>query len=201
MKFSLSRRGFTLIEVMIVIAIIAGLIAVGAPRLLKKDANMKTAARQLTVLVKEIRNQAKLFNSTYRLAIRLDAGQESYWVEKSNGPVLIDKEKLKEEIEGKNKDKKPEDNAPPPLFQIDKKLSKKEKILPSNLHFVQVETMNMSQPVTSGLAYIHFFPEGLMEASTIQLTDKKNTWTLVFNPLTGQADIVEKAVNLKELSR
>ncbi|MGZ3804355.1 MAG: pilus assembly FimT family protein [Pseudobdellovibrionaceae bacterium] len=201
MKFSLSRRGFTLIEVMIVIAIIAGLIAVGAPRLLKKDANMKTAARQLTVLVKEIRNQAKLFNSTYRLAIRLDAGQESYWVEKSNGPVLIDKEKLKEEIEGKNKDKKPEDNAPPPLFQIDKRLSKKEKILPSNLHFVQVETMNMSQPVTSGLAYIHFFPEGLMEASTIQLTDKKNTWTLVFNPLTGQADIVEKAVNLKELSR
>ncbi|HEY8269609.1 MAG TPA: type II secretion system protein [Pseudobdellovibrionaceae bacterium] len=201
MKLSLSRGGFTLIEVMIVIAIIAGLIAVGAPRLLKKDANIKTTARQLTVLVKEIRNQAKLFNSTYRLVIRIETGQESFWVEKSSGPVLIDKEKLKEELEGKNKDKKPEENAPPPLFQIDKRLSKKEKFLPSNLHFAQVETMNMSQPVTSGLAYIHFFPEGLMEASTIQITDKKNTWTLVFNPLTGQADIVEKAVNLKELSR
>jgi general secretion pathway protein H len=201
MKLSPSKGGFTLIEVMIVIAIMAGLIAVGAPRLLKKDANMKTAARQLTVLVKEIRNQAKLFNSTYRLVIRIEPGHESYWVEKSNGPALIDKEKLKEEIEGKNKDKKPEEGAPPPLFQIDKRLSKKEKILPSNLHFTQVETSNMSQPVTSGIAYIHFFPEGLMEASTIQLADKKNTWTLVFNPLTGQADIVEKAVNLKELSR
>jgi general secretion pathway protein H len=197
----MNKRGFTLIEIMIVIAIIAGLIAVGAPRLLKKDANMKTTARQLIVLVKEIRNQAKMFNSTYRLVIRMETGENSYWVEKSNGPALIDKEKLKDEIEGKNKGTKPEEGAPPPLFQIDKRLSKKEKTLSPNLHFAQVETMNMSQPVTSGLAYIHFFPEGIMEAATIQIADKKNTWTLVFNPLTGQADIVEKAVNLKELSR
>lgn len=197
----MNKRGFTLIEVMIVIAIIAGLIAVGAPRLLKKDANMKTVARQLTVLVKEIRNQAKLFNSTYRLVIRIEQGHESYWVEKSNGPALIDTEKLKEEYEGKNKSDTKDKDAPPPLFQIDKRLSKKEKTLPSNLHFAQVETINMSQPVTSGLAYIHFFPEGLLEASAIQITDNKNTWTLVFNPLTGQADIVEKATNLKDISR
>lgn len=195
----MNRRGFTLIEVMIVIAIIAGLIAVGAPRLIKKEANIKKTARSLTVLVKEIRNQAKLFNVTYRLVIRIESGQESYWVEKSSGPTLIDKEKIAEEMEGKSK--KDEEGAPPPLFQIDKRLSKKEKLLPSNLHFAQVETINMSQPVTNGIAYIHFFPEGLMEASAIQLTDKKITWTLVFNPLTGQADIVEKAVNLKELSR
>lgn len=197
----MNKRGFTLIEVMIVLAIMAGLIAVGAPRLLKKDTNIKTTARQLTVLVKEIRNQAKLFNSTYRLVLRIEPGQESYWVERASGVALIDKEKLAEEMEGKNKDKKPEEGAPPPLFQIDKRVLKKERTLPSNLHFSQVETVNMSQPVTSGIAYIHFFPEGLMEASAIQISDKKNTWTLVFNPLTGQADIVEKAVNLKDLSR
>lgn len=197
----MNKRGFTLIEVMIVIAIIAGLIAVGAPRLLKKDANIKTVARQITVLVKEIRNQAKLFNSTYRLVIRIEPGQESYWVEKANGPALIDPEKLKEEYEGKSKKDDKDKDAPPPLFQIDKRLSKKEKVLPSNLHFKQVETINMSQPVTSGLAYIHFFPQGLLEASAIQITDNKNTWTLVFNPLTGQADIVEKETNLKDISR
>lgn len=194
-------RGFTLIEVMIVIAIMAGLIAIGAPKLLRKKTNVKTTIRQMVVLVKEIRNQAKMFNSTYRLVIRIEEGQSSYWVEKSNGPALIDKDKLQEEIENKNKGEKPEEDAPPPLFQLDKRLTKKEKVLPENLSFAQVETMNMSQPVTSGIAYIHFFPEGLMEASTIQITDKKNTWTLVFNPLTGQADILEKAVNLKDLSR
>lgn len=198
----MDQRGFTLIEVMIVIAIIAGLIAVGAPRLLKKDNNIRTTARHLTVLVKEIRNQAKLFNSTYRLVIRMEEGQQhTYWVEKSNGPALIDKEKILEEMENKNKGEKPEVDAPPPLFQVDKRLTKKEKVLPPNLTFAQVETINMSEPVTTGIAYIHFFPEGLMEASTIQITDKKSTWTLVFNPLTGQADIVQKAVNLKDLSR
>jgi general secretion pathway protein H len=194
----MNRRGFTLIEVMIVIAIIVGLIAVGAPRLLKKDANMKATARQIAVLVKEIRNRAKLFNSTYRLVIRIEKGDQSYWVEKGNGPQMVDPEKIAKERE--EKDKKDE-NAPPPLFTIDKSLTKKEKALPDRLAFAQVETMNMSQPVTEGIAYIHFFPQGMMEASAIQLTDKKNTWTLVFNPLTGQADIVEKAVNLKDLSR
>ena len=197
----MNKRGFTLIEVMIVIAIIAGLIAVGAPRLLKKDTNIKTVARQLTVLVKEVRNQAKLFNSTYRIVIRMEQGQESWWVEKANGPALIDPEKLKEDYEGKGKKDDKDKDAPPPLFQIDKRLSKKEKTLPSNLHFKQVETINMSQPVTSGLAYIHFFPEGLLEASAIQITDNKNTWTLVFNPLTGQADIAEKETSLKDISR
>ena len=196
-----NKRGFTLIEVMVVIAIIAGLIVIGAPKLLKKETKIKTVARNITVLVKEIRNQAKLFNSTYRLVIRIEQGQESYWVEKAGGPALIDTEKLKEEYEGKSKKDDKDKDAPPPLFQIDKRLSKKEKTLPSNLHFAQVETINMSEPVKSGLAYIHFFPEGLLEASAIQITDNKTTWTLVFNPLTGQADIVEKAINLKDVSR
>jgi general secretion pathway protein H len=184
---------------MIVIAIMAGLIAVGAPRLLKKNANIKTSARQITVLVKEIRNRAKLFNSTYRLVVRMDKGQQSYWVEKGNGVQMVDPEQIAKEHDDKNK--KPEEGAPPPLFSLDKSLTKKEKDLPGTLTFVQVETMNMSAPVTEGVAYIHFFPQGMMEASAIQISDQKNTWTLVFNPLTGQADIVEKAVNLKDLSR
>ena len=194
----MKKNGFTLIEVMIVIAIMAGLIAVGAPRLLKKNANIKTGARQLSVLVKEVRNRAKLFNSTYRLVIRMDKGHESYWVEKGNGVQMVDPAQLEKEHDNKGKK---EDNAPPPLFAIDKSLTKVEKTLPAPLGFVQVETMNMSAPVVEGIAYIHFFPQGMMEASAIQITDKRNTWTIVFNPLTGQADMLEKPVNLKDLSR
>lgn len=194
----MNRRGFTLIEVMIVIAIMAALVAIGASKMLKKEGNVKPVARHLTVLVKEIRNHAKLFNSTYRLCLRLDEGQESYWVEKAGGIVLLDPAKMEEER--KNPAKKPEEGAPPPMFQVDKSMLKKEKTLPKNLHFAGVETANTTQPITSGVAYIHFFPEGMMEAAAIQITDKKNTWTLVFNPLTGQADIMNKAVTLKELS-
>jgi general secretion pathway protein H len=196
----MNKRGFTLIEVMVTIAIMAALIAVGAPKMFNKEGNIKTVARNVTVMVKEVRNHARLFNATYRLVIRMEDGNNAYWVERGNGPVLVDPVKLKHDLE--NPKEKSEEGAPPPAFQIDKTMTKTEKKLPPNLKFAQVETINMPEPITSGLAYIHFFPEGMMEASTIQISDNKNgTWTLVFNPLTGQADIIEKAATLKNLER
>ncbi|MGZ3775499.1 MAG: pilus assembly FimT family protein [Pseudobdellovibrionaceae bacterium] len=193
-----SRRGFTLIEIMIVLAIIAALITVAAPRLVKKDSNIKSVARNFIVLSKEVRNKARLTNSTYRLVISLNPKEAKYWIERANGPQPVDPnaaEKEKKKSEDKEK-------APPPLFQMDKSLFKKEKVLPNGLYFGSVETINVKTPVTSGLAYIHFFPEGFVEAAAVQITDgNKLTWTLVFNPLTGQADIIEKASSLKDTQR
>ncbi|MGE9746106.1 pilus assembly FimT family protein [Bdellovibrio bacteriovorus] len=193
---SVNQRGFTLIEIMIVLAIMAALITVGAPRLLKKDGNIKSVARNFIVLSKEIRNKARLTNSTYRLAISMEPGEEKYWLERASGPQAVDPEAAEKE---KDRD---EEGAPPPLFQMDKSLLKKEKELPEGLRFASVETVNMKSPMTSGVAYIHFFPEGFVEASAVQITNGNNlTWTLVFNPLTGQADIIEKASSLKEVQR
>ncbi|WP_347358515.1 type II secretion system protein [Bdellovibrio sp.] len=191
-----SQRGFTLIEIMIVLAIMAALITVGAPRLLKNnEGNIKAVARNFIVLSKELRNKARLTNSTYRLAISMEAGEEKYWVERANGPQAVDPEAYE-------KEKETGEDAPPPLFQMDKSLLKKEKELPGGLRFASVETVNMKAPMTSGVAYIHFFPEGFVEASAVQITNGNNlTWTLVFNPLTGQADIIEKASSLKDIQR
>lgn len=191
-----SQRGFTLIEIMIVLAIMAALITVGAPRLLKNnEGNIKAVARNFIVLSKELRNKARLTNSTYRLAISMEADEPKYWVERANGPQPVDPESYE-------KEKETGEDAPPPLFQIDKSLLKKEKELPGGLRFASVETVNMKSPMTSGIAYIHFFPEGFVEASAVQITNGNNlTWTLVFNPLTGQADIIEKASSLKDVQR
>jgi general secretion pathway protein H len=47
---------------------------------------------------------------------------------------------------------------------------------------------------------MYFSPEGLVEPMLVQITDKaKLTWTLIFNPLTGRTDIIEKALTLKDL--
>lgn len=170
----------------------------------KKQTNIRSVARHFLVLSREIRNKARLSNSTYRLVIQMETNNEKYWIEKANGPTPIDieaAEKEREESKSSLKDSKKED-APPPLFQIDKSLSKKPEALPDGLHFAQVETVNTKAPLSSGTAYIHFFPEGFVEAGAIQITDgKKLTWTLVFNPLTGQADIIEKAQSLKDIQR
>lgn len=188
--------GFTLIEVLIVLAILAALIGTAAPRLLRRENNVKSVVRTFIVLGKEVRNRARLSNSTMRLVIDLDPEKPRYWVEKSNGPKLLDPE-----ADSRPQDEDEEEGAPKE-WQADTLLIKSPKSLPSGLFFASVETINMRAPQTDGIAFVHFFPEGLMEAAAVQITDKKElTWTLVYNPLTGQADIVEQARSLREISR
>lgn len=191
--------GFTLIEIMIVLAIVAALIATAAPRLLRRDKNVRSVVRHFIVMGKEVRNRARLSNSTMRLVIELDPQKPRYWVEKSSGPKLIDPEAEDPDRRDSSDD---EDEEKPKDWQMDTVLTKSPKQLPDGLYFGSVETLNTKAPITEGTAYIHFFPEGLMEAAAVQLTDReKLTWTLVFNPLTGQADIVEQARSLKEIRR
>ena len=192
----MKNRGFTLIEVMIVLALFGAIVAFGVPRLFKKDNNIKAVARNFVVMSREIRNKARLTNSTYRIAVNMEANEEKYWIERANGFQTVDLQAAEKEKE--KEDQKAED-APPPLFKVDK--SVKEKKLPTGLRVSSVETINMKAPQTTGTAYVYFFPEGFVEAAAVQISNDKVTWTLVFNPLTGQADIIEKAQSLKDIQR
>lgn len=192
------RSGFTLIEILIVLAILAGIISFGAPRLMKSPENMRSVARKIMVLSKQTRNQARLTGSTYRIAFNLEDGKHSFWVERASGPQMIDLEAEKNQEEEKEQD---EENKKPPTFQVDNSLIKATP-LPAGMRFASIETINFQEPATSGTAYIHYSPEGFVEASLIQISNSKNQiWTLVINPLTGQADIVEEAKSLKDLQR
>lgn len=187
--------GFTLIEILIVLAIITAVIAVGMTRIQKKENNIKSVARQFTVLGKEIRNHARLTNSTLRLVVELNEKKSRYWVEKASGVSLRDTEEQKETS------KKKDDEKPKSPFQIYKPLTKSEKSLPAGLFFSSLEIHDQN-PVKEGQAYIHFSPEGFVDASALQISDgKKITWTLVFNPLTGQSDILTEAKSLKDITR
>lgn len=192
-----ARAGFTLIEIMVVLAIIAVALTVALPRLFKTQNNVKSVARHFLVLGKETRNRARLQNVTMRLVIDMDPAAPKYWVEKSRGPMLIDPEADREE-----RKKESEKEEKQPDWEIDKVLTKKPEPLPDGLYFASVETINMNAPQTDGVAYIHFFPQGLMEAAALQVTDRKSlNWTLIYNPLTGQADIIDRARSLKEVNR
>jgi general secretion pathway protein H len=195
-------NGFSLLEIALVIAIIGAILAVAVPRLFDKKQETRRVFRDFIVAGKDLKSRAKLDGSTYRLAFDLNEKNPSWWVEKSTKKVLLDKAKIEELKEQQKNNEKPEEGAPPPDFSIDTSIFKTKQQLPDGYKFKQVESGTADVLYTEGLAYIHFFPQGLIETSALQIEDpKKNVWTLIYNPLTGHLDIIPEAKLLKDLSR
>ncbi|MCC2678122.1 MAG: hypothetical protein K0R29_698 [Pseudobdellovibrio sp.] len=183
-------------------AIIGAILAVAVPRLFDKKQETRRVFRDFIVAGKDLKSRAKLDGSTYRLAFDLNEKNPSWWVEKSTKKVLLDKAKIEELKEQQKNNEKPEEGAPPPDFSIDTSIFKTKQQLPDGYKFKQVESGTADVLYTEGLAYIHFFPQGLIETSALQIEDpKKNVWTLIYNPLTGHLDIIPEAKLLKDLSR
>lgn len=196
-------RGFSLLEIALVLTIIGAILAIAVPRIFDKKSETRRVFRDFIVAGKDLKSRAKLDGSTYRLAFDLNEKDPSWWVEKSTKKVLLDKAKIEELQEQlKNNNGKPEEGAPPPDFAMDTSIFKSKQTLPEGYKFKQVESGTADVLYTEGLAYIHFFPEGLIETSALQIEDpKKNIWTLIYNPLTGHLDIIPEAKLLKDLSR
>jgi general secretion pathway protein H len=197
------KNGFSLLEIAVVLSIIGVIIAIILPRIFDKRSETRRIFRDFIVAGKDLKSRAKLDGATYRLAFDLSEKDPSWWVEKSTKVIMLDKAKIEEQQEQLRKNNgKPEEGAPPPDFQIDTSIFKKKQRLPQGYKFKQVESATADVIYTEGLAYIHFFPQGLIETSAIQIEDpKKNIWTLIYNPLTGHLDIIPEAKLLKDLSR
>jgi len=189
-----NRKAFSLLEMMLVLAIIGGIIALGLGRIRKRDNDIKKVAREFYVLGKEIRNQARLKNSTYRLVIQLDEGQQQYWVESAQG--------FQGRIDEEAQEKLKEEERSPEVFQKDNSVIKADtKKLPNGLYFKAVETLD-KEPTSVGIARIYFFSNGFVETAAVQITDReKATWTLIYHPLTGQADIIPEERSLRDVKR
>lgn len=180
---------------MIVLAILGGLIGLGLPRIQGQKNKFKTVVRQLATLSREVRNHARLKRMTYRIAFRIDDKNPAYWLESAAGNVVIPSQATFEKMQRMDEDQRPAN----PFQKADKPL-KGEKELPSGVKIKSVETPSHPEPVTGGIAYVYYTPEGLVEKAVIQINNESgNTWSLILNPLTGQADIVEKPINLKDL--
>lgn len=188
-----NQKGFTLLEILIVLGIIGAIVALGLSRIRKRDNDIKKVMREFYVLGKEVRNHARLKNTTFRLVFELNEGEQKYWVESAQGfQGRVNEEDLKNLRE---------EERPPEVFQKDTSVIKKEKTLPTGLFFKNIETVG-KDPVQMGRAYIYFFSNGFVEASSLQVTDrKKATWTVVFHPLTGQADIIPEEKRLKDIQQ
>ncbi|NQZ00965.1 MAG: prepilin-type N-terminal cleavage/methylation domain-containing protein [Bdellovibrionales bacterium] len=205
-----STAGFSLLEILIVMAILVAALTLIGPNVTNRNNKMKAAVRRFSVLTKEVRTHAKLYGTSYRIAFDLGEREDdpqTYWIEKANYAVLIpgDKAEFIEEqntaarAREVNKGKSPDTSG----FSEDSSIMKGKQELPGGLRFQEIELEGHDDSIDSGRVYVHFHPQGLVEEAAIHLQYGEDSdalkWTIAIHPLTGRADIITDDVSLKEI--
>lgn len=208
-------RGLTLLEILVVIGIlvlivglaVGGFSRIGAVRL-RNETNKVAAAIRHTF------NRSVSLGLYMRMVIDLDG--ESFTVEASQNPTFLHKNPLEPGIDpdspeaqaqaalgekAKLKSKRDKDDDEPSKSAGDDPAS---RVAARRAQFVQddviatqkleggaafdgVVVAGQSDPVTSGKAYLHFFPNGWAEPAVIHTTDGEGSYfTLEVSPLTGK---------------
>ncbi len=195
-----SNRGFTLIEIMIVLLIVGGILAIGGTRLFNPNENRRGQVRKIAVETKELRTNARLQNATFRMVFQMDKEKgHKFWVESASGHALQLSEAQEKELDSLTTIQREDSYKGKSKFTKDRKLGK-ETELTTGLFFEGIEISGRSKEITSGLAYVHFFPQGLSDEALIKIGDRLNQhWTIKIHPLTGSAEIMNGTRSFKEL--
>jgi len=197
-----SARGFTLIELMIVIAVVALMAAAAVPALNSiTGANARAAAGELAGGLRWLFDTAALRHETCRMALDLDRG--TWWPECTSGegrgrrgPVLSREGTVAEEDETLA-DRFPDERnaearrllARARFGEFRDRLTKRQS-LPGSAAFTEVWTQHQREPLSRGMAYVYFFPQGQAEAARIPVADGSHVYTVMLQPLTGRARVV-----------
>lgn len=203
----ITSSGFTLLEVIITVALIALISALVIPKISNRNNDMRSMVRKIAVLNRDLKSRAKLNNATYRLVINMGEGDggdnttahHEFWVERAQGEVLNNYDpKNPPKLQTEEDEKKEE--ASVELFTPDLKVMKQPEALPGTLQFESVELGSQDEPITSGLVYIHYLPTGYADEAAIHLkVGEKLKWTLAIEPLTGRLDIIDEYRSLEDL--
>lgn len=194
-----NNSGFTLVEILLVMGLIAFIIVVGVRKLQSPNTTIKQAVKQISLISRELHVRSKLSGVTFRLAFEMNGKKSAdrLWVEASTQKTTFPSEKdLKEK-----RDKRPDPEKDKSPFSIDKRIgSHGIKELPSNLKIRRVEYTQLENAVSGGMAYVHYLPEGIVEEAAIHIATEDDAlqWTIAIHPLTGRVDLVNGDVPLKE---
>lgn len=193
-------RGFTLIEMLIVVLLIVLISALVIPGVSSYfQISMNSAVRDIGSAVKECSNSTMLTGRVYRMVY--DIKNNQYWAESGPPNVTLDTEASKEKAERRKRYSRPtDDNAPPTSeFSQDKTITRKKVDLPRGVEFEDVMNQQSKDPVKEGVAYTHFFPQGLAEQTIVHLKDSSgHKSSLVIAPLGGKTDVYDHYVDMKE---
>lgn len=191
-----NAKGFTLVEVLISMAIVVMVMAVGAPVLGRITyQRVNSQARRFVGISRTIRNDSILLSNVYRLVIDID--HSAWWVESQRRNQLISEEtEESHRKKEKNKKKTDKEGDQDSNFVLADKYSKKPIALPDNVQFDGVFKEKEGQ-ITKGIAYIHFFPSGFVEQSVIYLNKtgaQTPSYSIVIRSTAGRVEVVNKKV-------
>jgi general secretion pathway protein H len=193
------ERGFTLIELMIVIAVVAVMAAAAVPAVSSiSGANARAAAGELAGGLRWLFDTAALRHQTCRMALDLDRGW--WWPEctsgEGRGPVLSREGTVAEEDEALADRFPDERNAEARRLLAGARFGEfrdrvaKRQSLPGSAAFTEVWTQHQREPLSRGMAYVYFFPQGQAEAARIPVADGSHVYSVILQPLTGRARVV-----------
>lgn len=183
-------RGVTLIELIIVIAILVMMLGLGVSGLQNlASTELRTQTNKLSVAIRHTYNRSVATGFFMRMT--LDVSTDSYHVEASNDPIFLvakgDERMARDEQE--RREREDEEGikrvTTGPKFQLDPVIAK--VTMEKGIVIDSVLIGGQDYPVTGGVAYLHFFPNGYVEPAMIYTSDGDEEFrTLVVNPLTGK---------------
>jgi hypothetical protein len=193
---------------MIVIVIVGFFVGYGARKFASRENTAKSQIRKFSVMVKKLRNRARLDNQTYRLVFDLPIErdkEQTYWVESTSKEALLLNEEQREELEDSLEEVETQDGRkalpdPQGFVQDNSVLREAPAVLPKGLFFESVELMgDPIEKLDDGRVYIYFFPQGYVQGSAIHFTDREDVnWTIVIEGLTGRVTAFSSYRNLED---
>jgi len=227
------RGGFTLIEVMVAMMIIALISTIGVKgfRSVTKS-NLREATAHFSGAIRYMFDRASITGKYQRLVLDLNDGQ--YWAEVSddkfyapNQAETVSEQRKREEKEAavddderKRQEKQRElyssssssSSSSSTSFDMSKlevgdfrpkrarfaafKETALKPVKLKKLRIRSVYTPRLAEPVTSGRAYLYFYPLGQTEPAIITLTDEtgESIYSLVVHPITGRVRIYNQEI-------
>jgi general secretion pathway protein H len=168
-------RGFTLLEIMVVIAIIGAIIAIAVPKFGSVfETNIKGAMRRFAGTVMFCFHESVIKQSVLRL--NMDPVLGEYWP-----TILISSGTVGE------------------FTDLGGSVVKKAQ-LPAGIRFVDIVTPHDTFKKMDEPAFITFFPTGYAERALIHLADTTgHGYSLIVQPLTGEVEILDGYVDLVDV--
>ncbi len=176
------QRGMTLLEMVVVMALLAGFFVIGFPSFINKKKNViQQSFRQIKALNRKLDSHAHLTGRVYRWVIVIGKKDSSWWVEKAsslNG--TFDSNFVKDDTFFKN-----------------------VQTLPDGLFFESLSINNHKKqvPVLSGKSYVYYFPEGQFDKILLKIKGKKQYWSVLIDRLNGSLNIFSTNKNWQDFKQ